>query len=218
MYIDRIIGHISRDALRIDRRIRQRVLIGPNRNRVVFPGRGLAQHLEIGVMIDITRRIHAEPLAATSGKRQVDIALVGMLRQRRAQKVYICRGNAVFATQIRVIVGNLLGQGPAGAVVASVVDVVLAGLAAIGRKAGAKGDVEVAAIVEAVVDHGRNTLGDRPVQFDIVVVVVRKERRSGGIPYRSRRAPTRASAHRARIGVTIEVNAFNRGAVGGFEH
>ena len=79
--------------------------------------------------------------------------------QRRTQLKNVRCGNPVFRTDIRIVVGDFLGQSPRNAVVARIVQIVFARTAV----ACAKRDVEISPTVEAIVYGGRYAFRYLPV-------------------------------------------------------
>ena len=99
-------------------------------------------------MVDIGDPADPEALGSTAGEAEENTFVVGMKGQGRPPKHHVGSGDTVGGSgPVRVVVGHLLGQSPRTAVVAGVVDIVLAAAAV----AGAKGDVQIALLVKALV-------------------------------------------------------------------
>ena len=104
------------------------------------------------MVVDILHTLYIEALRRARAEGQKDVVEVRVVGDGGAERKDICGGDAVVGgSAVGVVVGHPLGQGPASAVVTGVVDVVLAGAAAVPRR---EGNMQIAAVVGAVLHHG----------------------------------------------------------------
>ena len=178
---DRVVGQLSADHVRVDRRVGEVVLETSYRHRLVLRGDHAPKHFEVRVVVGVTHEVDAQPLGRATTENHVDVVVVGGLGHRRRCHVDVGSQDAILGARVRVVVGYLLRQCPADAVVIAVVDVVF-GTAAV---AGAEGDVDLSLVRDPIVCQRAHRLGYRPVQLDVECVGAGfEDRRVGGAPDR----------------------------------